>query len=370
MLKKLVPLIVVLLSALAMPARAFWKQDITMLVVPREALPVQIAQDISRRYPVLLVCYQTTRSGLRINAWNGDTWVYIPIEDYTNGTFFATRPGHAIVVEYDRTRAPRELTPNSIWCKSASRITSTDPRVLLHLLGTYFNFPLSHWEHFATRYNYTLEEINPGLLNVHWWNMSSSERAEKRAKSKASIDLDKWRYLATIPPPAIAPVVVEEASKKIPEAEVPAVEPVKVIKATAPETPAEKVPALKPAPEAKPVPPAKPTPAIIVPATVPALKPAAETKPTPSLKPEPVIKPAVPAIEPAPAATHAAPSVLPEPAPLIDTPADPSNALLPVPAPLIDAPATGTDPFSMEEMPAAEIVVPPAPKKPWWKKII
>jgi hypothetical protein len=27
------------------------------------------------------------------------------------------------------------------------------------------------------------------------------------------------------------------------------------------------------------------------------------------------------------------------------------------------------DPFSTEEIPAAEIVIPPAPKTPWWKKL-
>jgi hypothetical protein len=61
------------------------------------------------------------------------------------------------------------------------------------------------------------------------------------------------------------------------------------------------------------------------------------------------------------------------------------------PAPLIESPVASTpepekilennnppseppvmmeaDPFSTEEIPAAEIVIPPAPKKPWWKKL-
>ena len=75
MLKKLAVLIVVL-SALSMSAQAFWKSDITMLVVPREALPVQIAQDISRRYPVLLVCYQQDDRGRhsQIRCSQGSAW--------------------------------------------------------------------------------------------------------------------------------------------------------------------------------------------------------------------------------------------------------------------------------------------------------
>ncbi len=366
MLKKLAVLIVVL-SALSMSAQAFWKSDITMLVVPREALPVQIAQDISRRYPVLLVCYYQVRGETKIHAWNGDDWVAVPVEDYTNGTFFANRPKHAIIVESDYLRAPQALVPNSIWCESASRIVSTDPRVLIHLLGLHFDFPFSYWNQFATRYNYSIEEINPTLQNVHWWNLSGDALAEKRAKRDFSVDLNKRHYLSTIPPPVIRPVVLEEGFRVVPEVEVPASEPVKVIKVTAPESPdpvTKSAPSITPpaAPVSKPAPAIKPvstvmpapaplveTPAVpasgfasaIVPAPIPALKPAPAAKQFPSLKPNPVIEPTL-AAEPAPA-------------PLIEAPAAPAAAV--------------TDPFSTEEIPAAEIVVPPAPKKPWWKRL-
>ena len=365
MFKKMILLIAVTLSTASLTTQAFWQSDITMLVMPREVLPIQIAQDISRRYPVLLVSYQMVQGRPKIHAWNGDSWVAVPMEDYANGTFFANRPKHAIVVEYDRFRAPASLIPNSTWCESANSISSAEPRVLIHLLGLYFNFPYSTWDQFATRYGYSLEEINPTLSNVHWWNIRGDELVEKRAKRDFSIDLNEWHYLKTLPPPPIEPVVMQEEPKSVPEVEMPASEPVKVIKVNAPATPEEKAPAVKPAPAVNPFPPVEPASATI-PASIPALTPAPEIKPVPSLKPEPVIEPA-PAVEPEPA--------VPVPAMAIAPPAstnEPAQTVMPAPAPLIELPsasptAVEADPFAPEEIPAAEIIVPQPPKKPWWK---
>ena len=359
MLKKLILSASLTLSAMSFTAHAFWQSDITMLVVPREAIPLQIAQDISRRYPVLLVSYQIAQSELKLHAWNGDGWVGVPVEDYANGTFFANRPKHAIVVEYEKFRAPAALTPNSTWCESANRLSTTNPRAMLHLLGLYFDFPFRYWDQLAQRYGYSLEEINPTLSNVHWWNIRGDELVEKRAKRDFSIDLDKWHYLGTLPPPPIKPVMLDEEPKSIPEVEVPAAEPVKVITVNTPVAPEEKAPAIKPVPVAvKTAPPVKSAPATTIPTSIPALTPAPEKTPPPSLKPEPVIIP-TPAVEPLPEV---------KPAPAIE----PTQAVMPAPAPLIELPSASptaieADPFSTEEIPAAEIVVPQAPKKPWWK---
>ena len=210
MLKKLVLLTVVALSTLSLPVQAFWgSDDITMLVMPREVIPLQIAQDIARRYPVMIVSYQMTRGELKIHAWNGDSWVAVPVEDYASGTFFANRPKRAIVVENERLHAPVAVIPNSTWCESATRIASTDPRTLLHLLGLSFDFPFRYWNQFAKRYDFALEQINPTLENVHWWNLRGDVLIEKRAQRDFSIDLDKWHYLATLPPPVIVPVAME-----------------------------------------------------------------------------------------------------------------------------------------------------------------
>lgn len=362
MLKKLILLIAVVITALTPAARAFWQNDITMLVVPREVLPLQIAQDISRRYPVLLVSYQMVRGELKLHAWNGDNWISVPVEDYTNGTFFANRPKHAIVVEYERSNVPTALIPNSTWCESANRLTSTEPRAMLHLLGIYFDFPFSDWDQLAKRYDYPLEEINPTLKNVHWWNLRGDELAEKRAKRDFVIDLDKWQYLATLPPPPIKPVIIQNELRPVPEVEIPAAEPVKTGMVNTPVITEEKVPVAKPALAVKPAPPIELKPAII-PTPVPALKPVPEAAVIPSVKPEPV---AVPAPVAEPTAAKPIPASEPTPAPLVELPAvqAETTSTNPPAEPVITA---EPDPFSAQEIPAAEIVVPQPPKKPWWK---
>lgn len=332
MLKKLILLTAVALSVLSLPAQAVWRNDdITMLVMPREEIPIQIGQDISRRYPVLLVSYQLIRGDLKIHAWNGDSWIFVPVEDYTNGTFFANRPKRAVIVEHEKFRAPDVMIPNSIWCESVRRLTSTDPRVMLHLLGLSFDFPYRHWDQLAGRYGYELEEINPTLHNVYWWNLRADRLIEKRAKRDFAVDLDKWHYLEPLPPPAVETAETEERAPVT----VPAV-PERIERgATAVDITAK-------APQAEPV----KTPEVILPAApAPASVPVI-TDPLPSLRPEPVIVPSVP-----------------EPAPLIET--APESAVLPVTAESVIK--IQEDPFSDDEIPAAEIIVPAEQKKAWWK---
>jgi hypothetical protein len=327
MFKKLVLLTVVILSALSLPARAFWNNDITMLVMPREVIPLQIAQDISRRYPVLIVSYQLTKGELKLFAWNGDSWVAVPVDDYTSGTFFANRPKHAIVVENERFHAPDVLVPSGTWCESANRLSSTDPRVMLHLLGLQFNFPFRHWDQLAKRYGYSIEEINPTLNNVHWWNLRGDVLLEKRAQRNYSIDLDNWYVLETLPPPPVETVLVEEQPVNAPEVTAPVPEPVKVIKVNAP--------------VAKPVPAQtkEKTDAVLTAADVATKTPVVAPAPAPVMEPAPIVE-AVPAIT---------------------TPVSEAEKAI-EPVAVVEA-----DPFSAKEIPAAEIVVPQEPKKPWWK---
>ncbi|MCC7300251.1 MAG: hypothetical protein IT583_04155 [Verrucomicrobia bacterium] len=337
MFKKLMLLTTVILSTLSLPARAaFWNNDITMLIVPREEIPLQIAQDISRRYPVLLVCYQQTHGALKLHAWNGGNWVSVSPEDYASGTFFATRPAHAILIESKKFAAPAELIPSSTWCRTANRLTSTDPRILIHLLGLHFDFPFRHWDLMARRYNYSLEQINPTMENVYWWNVRHDVVLEKRLPQDTSADLSNWWYLKTIPAPVIEPVRMDEAAPILPIPETSGATAVDIT-AKALKTP-EAAPLV--APEIKP----PPAPAVTKPA--PAEKAAPVSEQVPVVKAAPI---AEPAIQPAP---------IIESAPIITVVEKATNA--------IDTAVT-TNPFSTGEIPAAEVVAPKMPKKPWWK---
>jgi hypothetical protein len=351
MLRQLALAIVLVLSVFLLPAQAVQTDYITMLVVPRDVIPIQIGQDISRRYPVLLVSYQLTRGRLKLHAWNGDSWVAVPVEDYTNGTFFATRPKRAILVESEQVRAPDLLIPSSIWCENASRLTSADPRVMLHLLGLYFDFSFSNWEQLAKRYGYSIDQINPTLKNVHWWNFYSATQSGANAQRDFSADLTKWLDIKPLPPPPIAPAAEAE---KLPVVKPATPKPI-TSGVTAVEIPV-KVPVAIPAPVIEPT---LKSPAKVVPA--PVVEPAPKT---------PIPVPA-PVLEPAPKSPFAELPAGETPAPVVEAE---TVLAAPVPEPVVTnapgmrpAPAIEADPFSTEEIPAAEIIIPQAPKKPWWK---
>jgi len=350
MFKKTVLLTIAVVSALSLPVQAAKNDQITMLVMPRETIPLQIAQDISRRYPVLIVSYQMVLGNLKIHAWNGDEWVSVSVADYTNGTFFAHRPEHAVVVENARLRAPDVMIPNSLWCTGANRLTSTDPRTLIHLLGLYFDFPCRYWDQFAKRYGYSLEQVNPSMKNVHWWNLRGDIFLEKRTQRDFSVDLDKWQRLETLPPPAVAPVVAAETKQPAAPAKADAEATAVDITAKAPEAPVEKALAIViPAPVVEPVKTAEPAPA---------------AKPAPAAELVKPVEPAVPApiAEPAPVAEPVATEETPAPKVVAE-----KTAVTPAPAPMAEPAATvDVDPFSADEIPAAEIVVPQEPKKRWW----
>lgn len=223
MLKKIVLLMLSLIGAFALSASAWWSsKDITMLVVPRDPMAIRIAQDMSQLRPVLLVTYKQLPDGLFIHAWNGKSWVSVSPEDYVSGAFFANRPSHTIIVQSESETAPELLVPDGTWCAEGNRLTSTDPRVLLHLLGRYFDVSYQTWKDLTWRYKYTLEEINPGLQNIPWWHFRGNEIYQARMKRNLAADLEKWFFLDITPPPPPEPVAVEEEIKELPAVEIPA----------------------------------------------------------------------------------------------------------------------------------------------------
>jgi len=238
MCRKCLLSIFVLLCALSLNAQANPKKEITMLVVPRDAKVIQIAQDIAQHYPVLIVSYQQTTELLKLYAWNGEGWVDISIEDYTTGVFFEKPPKHTILVEFENTPSEEVLVPDGTWCENGNRLTTTDPRTRIHLLGLYFNFQNRHWRELAKPHGLSLADVNPGLLNITWW-----QHPEKRPTLDPEADMAHWLYLGITPPEPVEPVVIEEEPEVAPAAEVPAKEEepaetvIKELEEAAPKTP-------------------------------------------------------------------------------------------------------------------------------------
>ena len=218
MFKKI--LLLTLLSGFALTSQATLKKEITMLVVPRDAKTIQIAQNIAQLNPVLLVSYQQTHNLLKLYAWDGELWIDISAEDYVTGAFFETPPIHTIIIEPENRPTTDILIPDGLWCESGNRLTTTDPRTMIHLLGLYFDFPRRHWKKLARSHGLSVADVNPSLANIYWW-----QYPEKRPTLDAEADMKHWLYLDITPPVPVEPVVIEEEPNAVLPAEVPAIEP-------------------------------------------------------------------------------------------------------------------------------------------------
>ena len=184
--------LVVMVSAQSFASR---KDEVTLLMVPREDRVQQVGMDIANRYPTLLVSYKLGANGaVSLHGWSGSQWLTISEQDFKEGKFFRTGPNSALVVEKAGVPVPEWLVPADEWCAEVYKITTTDTRVLLHLVGQYYDFKFKEWEWFARRYGKTVDHINPEGLNVAWYHKRLGENV-KKGNASGSADLQYWEAL-------------------------------------------------------------------------------------------------------------------------------------------------------------------------------
>jgi len=201
-----------LVCLVAVPSYAA-KKEITLLVVPKEETCMRIALDLANNYPVMVLAYSQLGKTLRIQGWTGTKWVGIRTESYKEGTFFKVGPDRAILIESEDVPLPEQLVPPTSWCPASTKISTAQPRVVLHLLGRYFDFPYEHWKWFAGRYGFTLDEINPEGLNIHWYHRRLDENLfHKRAYGND--DIQFWVPLTEAIVPVVEVPVLEEPESK------------------------------------------------------------------------------------------------------------------------------------------------------------
>lgn len=188
--------------ALSVQAR---KEEVTLVLVPREDATKQLGLDIANRYPTMLVSYRVAKSGaISLHGWTGTKWVNITLDDYVAGGFFKRGPDSALIVEKAGAPVPEKLVPPVDWCSDVAKVTTTQLRPLIHLLGQYFDFSYKDWKWFAKRYRLEISAINPEGLNMAWYHKRLDEHL-KSEKPEGSDDLQYWtslRQTVVAEPPA------------------------------------------------------------------------------------------------------------------------------------------------------------------------
>lgn len=161
-MKKLMVLLAAVLtgaSLLVFPVRAAADGEAVLLVAPARYSVMQVAFDVARRYPTVLVSYQGPDPDPRLHVWNGYEWLSLAAEDYKSGAFLQTFPSRAILLGGD------DLLPASVkdigaWCGESRQMDDLETPVLINAIGQYIPFTPSDWRWFAGRYNLTLTDTS------------------------------------------------------------------------------------------------------------------------------------------------------------------------------------------------------------------
>jgi hypothetical protein len=141
----------------AVPA-AVAQEDAVLLVTPSRYSVMQVAFDVARRYPTVLVSYQGTANEPILHVWNGYEWMPLSLADYQSGAFLQSYPGRAIFLG-DDALLPNSLRSISAWCDKSVQVQGLENHALVNAIGSYLPFTPADWRWFAGRYNLTLTNL-------------------------------------------------------------------------------------------------------------------------------------------------------------------------------------------------------------------
>lgn len=189
---KIIRWISVWVICVSMFSEAARKDEVTLVMVPREEATIRVGMDLSQRYPTLLLSYTLgANNAISLHGWTGTQWVNVSVEDFVSGQFFKNGPDSALLVEQAGRPVPKSLIPPLDWCANVAKITTTEVRPLLHLTGQYFDFSYKDWGWFARRYGMKSEAINPEGLNTAWYQKRMVDHMKTRDVLAGS-DLQYW----------------------------------------------------------------------------------------------------------------------------------------------------------------------------------
>ncbi len=169
----------VAVSGLAVPtalAQAASTDQVVMLVVPARYNVMQVAFDVARRYPTVLVSYQHVDPDPQLHVWNGFEWKPLSLTDYQSGAFLQSYPSRTIFLG-DDTLLPASLRSISAWCESVVQFPDLETASLVNEIGRYLPFTPADWRWFAGRYNLQLTNLKAkeeaAVQNESWYTEST-----------------------------------------------------------------------------------------------------------------------------------------------------------------------------------------------------
>ena len=141
----------------AVPAGA--QENAVLLVAPRQYPVMQVAFDVARRYPTVLVSYQAAAAGEPVlHVWNGYEWMPLSLADYQSGAFLQSYPSRTIFLG-DDALLPADLRSIGAWCTQSTQVPNLETHEMVNAIGRYLPFTPADWRWFAGRYKLTLTNL-------------------------------------------------------------------------------------------------------------------------------------------------------------------------------------------------------------------
>lgn len=134
------------------------QENAVLLVVPARYSVMQVAFDVARRYPTVLVSYQGTMEEPVLHVWNGYEWMPLSLTDYQSGAFLQAHPGRTVFLG-DDALLPADLRSINAWCADVIQLPDLNTHELVNGIGRYLPFTPADWRWFAGRYNLTLTNL-------------------------------------------------------------------------------------------------------------------------------------------------------------------------------------------------------------------
>ena len=212
--------------------------DYTLIVAPARFSVIQVAFDLIKKRPAVLVSYRGEASTAepQIFAWNGAEWVSVSLQDYRDVRFLQDSPKEVVLLG-DENTLPKSLRDATGWAKNVQTIKAMDNASLVNEFGRLFKWTRAEWSWFSSRYNLKLQDESEPYRHSSWYDQPGP------------LNRDATKVLSA--PPAFEP----SAPAKVPDADMP---PVQIKDAPAEKTPPAKLPATTPAVKDVPAPAAVP----------------------------------------------------------------------------------------------------------------
>lgn len=152
---------------------AMAQEEAVLLVVPSRYSVMQVAFDVARRYPTVLVSYQGTLEEPVLHVWNGYEWMPLALTDYQSGAFLQSHPERTLFLGDDGL-LPAELRSINAWCTNVIQLPELEHHALVNGIGRALPFTPADWRWFAGRYNLTLTNLKAeeaeAARHESWYN--------------------------------------------------------------------------------------------------------------------------------------------------------------------------------------------------------